>query len=111
MSNIRIYVAGPITKGDQFANVRAAVDAANQLADLGFFPFVPHLFAHWHIIHPRHYEAWMALDFEYLSVCHALLRLPGESAGADREVAFARERGIPVFTSVIDLQMNFTVAA
>jgi hypothetical protein len=35
-----------------------------------------------------------------LQHCDAVLRLPGESAGADQDVAIARERGIPVYTSL-----------
>ena len=35
-----------------------------------------------------------------LQHCDAVLRLPGESRGADQDVAIARERGIPVYTSV-----------
>ena len=32
-----------------------------------------------------------------LTHCDAVLRLPGESRGADQDVAIARERGLPVF--------------
>ena len=32
-----------------------------------------------------------------LARCDAVLRLPGESTGADQDVAIARERGLPVF--------------
>jgi hypothetical protein len=32
-----------------------------------------------------------------LEHCDAVLRLPGESTGADQDVAIARERGLPVF--------------
>lgn len=32
-----------------------------------------------------------------LSRCDAVLRLPGESTGADQDVAIARERGLPVY--------------
>ncbi|KQW06597.1 NUDIX hydrolase [Leifsonia sp. Root4] len=32
-----------------------------------------------------------------LQHCDAVLRLPGASAGADQDVAIARERGIPVY--------------
>ena len=32
-----------------------------------------------------------------LERCDAVLRLPGESKGADQDVAIARQRGIPVF--------------
>ena len=38
----RIYVAGPYTNGEVAINVRNAYEAANQLAELGFAPFVPH---------------------------------------------------------------------
>ncbi len=32
-----------------------------------------------------------------------MLRLPGESTGADQDVALARQRGIPVYTRVEDI--------
>ncbi|TPW70314.1 DUF4406 domain-containing protein [Schumannella sp. 10F1B-5-1] len=32
-----------------------------------------------------------------LQHCDAVLRLPGESRGADQDVAIARERGLPVY--------------
>lgn len=35
-----------------------------------------------------------------LQHCHGVLRLPGESRGADMDVAIAHERGIPVYHSV-----------
>lgn len=35
-----------------------------------------------------------------LQRCDAVLRLPGESRGADQDVAIARERGIPVYTAL-----------
>lgn len=35
-----------------------------------------------------------------LQHCDAVLRLPGASAGADQDVAIARERGIPVYTAL-----------
>jgi hypothetical protein len=38
-----------------------------------------------------------------LEHCDAVLRLPGESTGADQDVAIARERGLPVFTRVEDI--------
>ena len=33
-----------------------------------------------------------------LDHCDAVLRLPGESTGADQDVAIARQRGLPVYT-------------
>ena len=32
-----------------------------------------------------------------LAHCDAVLRLPGESTGADQDVAIARQRGLPVY--------------
>ena len=38
-----------------------------------------------------------------LQHCDGVLRLPGESTGADQDVAIARERGIPVWHRVEDV--------
>jgi hypothetical protein len=35
-----------------------------------------------------------------LQHCDAVLRLPGESQGADQDVAIAQQRGLPVYTAV-----------
>jgi hypothetical protein len=49
---------------------------------------------------PRPYEFWLELDNQFLPCCAAVLRLPGESSGADKEVELARKLGIPAFTSI-----------
>lgn len=38
-----------------------------------------------------------------LEHCDAVLRLPGESRGADQDVAIARERGLPVYFSLDEI--------
>lgn len=38
-----------------------------------------------------------------LQHCDAVLRLPGESRGADQDVAIARERGLPVYTALTEV--------
>ncbi|MFI8194434.1 DUF4406 domain-containing protein [Streptomyces sp. NPDC085946] len=38
-----------------------------------------------------------------LTHCDAVLRLPGESAGADQDVATARRRGLPVYHDVTEI--------
>lgn len=92
-----IYIASPYTKGDIAMNVRAQIDAVDALMDAGLAPMAP-LYSHFqHMIHPRHYEDWMAVDLVWVAKCDALVRLPGESSGADREVALAQSLGIPVF--------------
>ena len=94
---VKVYVAGPYTKGDIAVNVKAAIDVANELASAGFYPFVPHLSHFWHLIHPHPYMTWMELDSAFVKVCDCLLRLRGESRGADGEVLLARELNIPVY--------------
>lgn len=99
----KVYIASPYTIGDVPLNVRAQIDAANELMDLGFVPFVP-LYSHFqHMIHPRKYEDWIELDLEWLPACDCLLRLPGESKGADMEFDFAKKLDIPIYHSIQEL--------
>jgi len=105
----KIYVAGPYTNGDTAINVKAAISTANELADLGFAPYVPHFTHFWHMVFPRPYEFWLQLDNEYLLCCDAVLRIPGFSNGADKEVELAIEKNIPVYYSIKDLVKHFPV--
>lgn len=100
---MRVYVAGPITLGPMDANIRLAIDAAHILMNHGFEPFVPHLTFFQQLVHAQTYERWIKYDNAFLEVCAALLRLSGESKGADGEEAYARKLGIPVFYSIADL--------
>ena len=52
---------------------------------------------------PRPYEDWIRLDKEWVLRCDYLLRLPGESNGADGEVQLAVKNNIPVFYSIMEL--------
>ncbi len=104
---IKVYVAGPYSKGDVALNVRRAMDTADLLVDLGFVPFVPHLTHFWHMAFPRPYEFWLEYDNEFLPYCDALLRLPGESSGADAEVDVTKKWGIQVFHDIEDLEAAF----
>ena len=45
----------------------------------------------------------MAEDSQYVAWCDALIRLPGKSPGADREVEWAEELNKPVFHTWADL--------
>lgn len=100
---IKVYIASPYTLGDVAVNVKRQIDVADELILLGFAPYVP-LYSHFqHMVHPRPYETWIKLDLEWVKVCDCLLRLEGESSGADKEVEFARKNGIPVFYSFREL--------
>lgn len=104
---IKVYVAGPISRGHVAANIHRAIQVANQLCDLGFTPYVPHLNHFWDLVTPRPYAFWIKLDKEFLPCCSAVLRIPGESLGADYETTFAEERGIPVFHAIEELCKHF----
>jgi hypothetical protein len=88
---LRIYIAGPYTQGDVAVNVRNAIIAADILVDMGHSPYVPLLNHFWHLVLPHEPQYWLDLDFAWLDVCDAILRLPGLSEGADKEVARAKQ--------------------
>lgn len=69
----------------------------------GYAVFIPHLNVLWEKHHPKTFEEWLSHDLEWVAACDAVLRLSGESKGADLEVEFCRVRGIPVFSSIADL--------
>ena len=99
----KVYIASPYTLGDVAVNVKVQIDAVDELMNLGFAPFAP-LYSHFqHMVHPRPYQDWVKVDLEWVKVCDYLLRLPGESKGADGEVVLANELGIPVFYSIDEL--------
>ncbi len=100
---MKIYIAGPYTKGDVALNVRNAIAAGNYVANLGHIPFIPHLSHFWHFLFPNEYEFWMKQDEAWLRECDAILRLTGESAGADHEMEIAQELGLVVYHSVFEV--------
>lgn len=97
---MRIYIAGPYTKGDVVQNVRAAIEAGDKVAAMGHIPFIPHLSHFWHMLFPHEYTFWLKQDLEWLKVCDAILRLPGDSNGADREVEEAINLKLRLFFSI-----------
>ena len=98
--NMRIYIAGPYTNGDVAVNVHRAIEAATSLLEAGHTPFLPHLTHFWHLVSPQDYEVWIKLDMAWLALCEAVLRLPGESVGADKECAWALANGLTVYMDI-----------
>jgi len=98
-----VYIASAYTKGDTAVNVRKSYGAADQLANLGYLPYPPLHTHFWHFLFPHPYEFWTRMDMEWILKCDCVLRLPGESSGADAEVEFAKAHGIPVYNSIYDL--------
>jgi len=100
---MRIYVAGPYSKGETAINVRNAILAGDKLLEMGHTPFIPHLTHFWHYISPKPWDVWLKIDQDWLEVCDAVLRLDGESKGADLEVELAKKLGKPVYYSLEEL--------
>lgn len=110
-NSVLVYVAGPYTHGDTALNVRAAVLAGLQIQQAGHLAFVPHLCHFAHYLVSMGYEAWMAIDLRMLRRCDVLLRLPGYSPGADREVELAKTLGMPMYESVAACLADLPVLA
>jgi len=111
MKPIRVYIAGPISSNPP-DHTRTAIHTANYLMALGYVPYVPHLTVFWEMVSgQKDWETWLTYDEKWLAVCDVLLRLPGESRGADREVAFAGDHGIPVVYGTTDLERRFPLTA
>ena len=98
-----VYIAGPYTKGDVAVNVKNALKTATMLLGNGFIPYVPHLTHFWHLVFPLAYDKWLEYDNEFLRLCDFLLRIPGESNGADKEEDFAKSLNIPVCYNLTEL--------
>ena len=125
MSRNVVYIAGPIRKGDLLHNIRQADEAMGALMRAGFSPINPMLSVYagcstndqntsavygvWAPADPHAKlvgigpQDWLEMDLAFVERSDAVLRLPGESVGADGEVKHALENGIPVFYSIEDL--------
>lgn len=118
----RIYIAGPITKGSLLDNVNQATAAFIALTKAGFAPMNPM----WSVYSKpamwfnrdenrigcigtvngndeMSHDDWMGIDLPWVECADAVLRLPGESTGADLETSHAEKHSIPVFNSIEDL--------
>ena len=102
----KVFISGAYSASTEegiLRNVNEAIDMGNYLIGLGYNVFVPHLS---HLQHQRQeqtYEKWMDICFDWILCCDYLLRLPNESPGGDREVAFAIKNNIPVFYNADEL--------
>lgn len=103
---MKIYVAGPFTKGDQIINIREAILMGDCLLRLGHIPYIPHLTGLWHMLSPHPVYEWYNYDNEWLRVCDALFRMHGESGGADDEVMLMTHLGRPVYYNLSEVPLG-----
>lgn len=100
---IKVYIAGPYSEGNPAENTGRAMVMWHTLTDLGYLAVCPHLNHFLEIIKKKPYDYWMEYDEVFLDMCDCILRLPGTSPGADREVAYALESGKKVFDNIEEL--------
>lgn len=99
-----VYIAGPYSKPYPVYNTRNAMLCWERLWNTRVItPIVPHVTMFIDLLTPRPYEDWLQFDKELLRRCDALLRLDGDSTGADEEVRLAISLGIPVFHDEAEL--------
>lgn len=98
-----VYVAAPYNS-DPIHNTNRAMHYANQLVSLGFVPIIPHTNSLlWNLHTSRPESFWYGYVMDLMLLCDAVVRFPGDSDGADKEVVEARARDIPVFLSIAEL--------
>lgn len=115
-----IYIAAPISRGDLCHNINQATRAFEELARAGLAPLCPQwsCFSGGALVAPTSgqvyalasaagcglsHREWIEIDLVFVERSDAVLRLPGESVGADMEVAHAHKIGCPVFEDVRDV--------
>jgi hypothetical protein len=111
-----VLIAGPYRSGTgddpelMAANLRTLERAAWPLFQAGHVPMIgewvalPVLDSAGADIHsPLADQVLYPTAERLLAHCDAVLRLPGESTGADQDVAIARDRGLPVYLRLEDV--------
>ena len=112
-----ILIAGPYRSGTGddpvrlAANLHALETAALPLWRAGHIPMIGEWVAlpiivqagGTHIADAVHQEFLYPVARRLLARCGAVLRLPGESKGADEDVRLARERGLPVYHDIAEV--------
>lgn len=91
-----IYISSPYSIGDVWDNVRVQIEAAHRIMDMGHAPIAPLMSHFLHLHRERPYEDWLGVDMALIEKVDIVLRLPGESKGADMEVEKALRSCIAV---------------
>ena len=109
----RVYISCPISRGDPEDNFTNSCNAQFWCMQHGLAPLNPGLSmlagasptdpctpkaSGHHPFDTLTYQDWIDTDLVWVEVADAVLRLPGESKGADLETAHAKLLGIPVVT-------------
>ncbi len=112
-----ILIAGPYRSGTgddpakMAANLKRLEAPSHELFKAGHVPMIGEWVALpvWHAAGGReigddlYEDIFHPVAGRLLQLCDAVLRLPGDSKGADNDVRIARERGIPVYFRLEDV--------
>lgn len=92
-----IYLSGPITKGNPETNFKQACVAQRILMESGKYAVINPMLT---MSHPNEkeisWECWLATDLKIITRVDEVIRLPGLSAGGEKECDFARSINTPV---------------
>lgn len=103
-----VYIAGPFRGPDSWVienNIRRAEALALEVWRLGAAAICPHANTRF-FQGAAHDDVWLDGDLAILAKCDAMLMTEDwtRSSGARAEEALARDRGVPVFYALGDLQ-------
>lgn len=90
----KVYIAGPITKGDRDHNLKQFMEAHVKLMRAGFAVFNPGLTMLLDGEKEFTHEEWLECCLPWVECADAIVRLPGESVGADAEIEHAKKVGV-----------------
>ncbi len=94
-----IYLSGQMTNGEKLdptENIKAACRVADALETQGHDVYIPHLTWYMAEVCPHEYDEWIKRDLRWVARSDLVIRIPGESKGADIETEFAKKHGIRV---------------
>ncbi len=106
---MHIFIAGPYGDTNPPEVIEQNIENADEVAKLlvlaGHIPFCPHkMTAHWERDDRLEEKHWIGVDMDYLCTwADAILRIPGESRGADDEIRKALSLGLRVFFSTDEI--------
>lgn len=98
-----VYIACPMTKGGFTNNVRNCLRIAQELKVKGYSPIAPVLTWFWDMLYPEKLQDWLQYDFGLIAVSDCVLRLQGESDGADAELDYAVRNDVPIYLTMCEL--------
>lgn len=101
---IKVYIASPYSIGNKESNVVKSLEMADKLMNMGYVPYAPLLNHFQNKLFPRNESDWINDDLVWLASCDIVFRMPGESKGADREAELAKRWGMPVCSSLEEIE-------